>query len=391
MVKEQGPLSTARTVSIGIQICHLVHHLHSAKENPILYLDLQPKNLLLCQRTVKLVDFGRAAFFGESGGVAGTPGCAAPEQYAGEEPDERTDIYGIGAVLYFLSEGRYLPPGPSPGIRFAGGPGRAPRRGETGTKFFPGREKSGRRRRKLQRIIRKCLERRREKRYRTAMELAEALEKVGTLFPELSGGKLGGESFPIVVGFAGSGRGVGTTHLAIGMAACLRDRNIPVLYEEKNGAGVVRELLRYFRKNLNRCGAVSIYGLDMRPFLGKNIKLDPGGWQVVIRDLGTDGWQEDQEWDFLVEVRGGKWWNRPSQDLPEPSAVIWNHSLPGIQRLRPEEDHTAVRAPCFPNPFFPGRKAADFYRRIWNLWGIEQKGRKSWAEILQKLRRTAGL
>ena len=34
---------------------------------------------------------------------------------------------------------------------------------------------------------------------------------------------------------------------------------------------------------------------------------------------------------------------------------------------------------------------ADFYRRIWNLWGIEQKGRKSWAEILQKLRRTAGL
>ena len=111
IVREQGALSAARTVSIGIQICHLVHHLHSARANPILYLDLQPKNLLLCRGTVKLVDFGRAALAGETGGAVGTPGCAAPEQYAGEVPDERTDVYGVGAVLYFLRTGSMPPRG----------------------------------------------------------------------------------------------------------------------------------------------------------------------------------------------------------------------------------------------------------------------------------------
>ena len=72
---------------------------------------------------MKLVDFGRAALAGETGGAVGTPGCAAPEQYAGEVPDERTDVYGVGAVLYFLRTGEYAPTGeaPAPPPRAGGG------------------------------------------------------------------------------------------------------------------------------------------------------------------------------------------------------------------------------------------------------------------------------
>ena len=391
VVKEQGPLSAARTVSIGIQICHLVHHLHSAKENPILYLDLQPKNLLLCRGTVKLVDFGRAAFFGEDSEAAGTPGCAAPEQYAGEQPDERTDIYGIGAVLYFLCEGRYLPPG---GVFFGRHPAvragrqksvRGKRRGWMAGPILRERRKE---QKELQKVIRKCLERRREKRYGTAMEVAEALEKVGTRFPELPGRGSGGGSFPIVVGFAGNGRGVGTTHLAVGMTAYLRDRNISALYSEANREGAVREILRHFRKSLDHFGTISVCGLDMRPFFPENVKLDQGGWKVVVKDLGTDGWERDREWDFLVEVRGGKWWNRSASFPPEPSLVVWNQSLSRFPlRTEPGRRTAACLAPYFPDPFFPGEEAESFYCRLAEQCGIELERRGRWSEKGRRLLR----
>ena len=349
MVKEQGPLSTARTVSIGIQICHLVHHLHSAKTNPILYLDLQPKNLLLCHDTVKLVDFGLAAFPGEEGGAAGTPGFAAPEQYAGELPDERTDIYGIGAVLYFLCEGESpRQDGTSAGLRRI-------------------------RQRRLRRIIRKCLERRREKRYPSASQLETDLKRVCALPAGITGGKQGGEPFPIVVAFAGNRPGVGTTHLAVGLTAYLRDQGFLALYAEQNRSGAVRELLRNSRKSLDRFGSAAVFGLSVRPFLGENVRLDERSWQVIVKDLGVWSREADakgkQDWDVLVEVRGGKPWNSPLGACPSPGVVVWNFSLKSGAGRR-----EFVCAPYFPDPFFPAGRARRFYARLSGRCGIERGG-----------------
>jgi len=66
-----------------------------------LYLDLQPKNLLLCDDVIKLVDFDHAVHQNEADRLTkryGTEGCAAPEQYTMEALDERTDIYAIGVI-----------------------------------------------------------------------------------------------------------------------------------------------------------------------------------------------------------------------------------------------------------------------------------------------------
>ena len=60
LVKSQGYLNQETVLAIGIQVCDLVHYLHSAGETPILYLDLQPKNLLYCHGYVKLLDFDHA-------------------------------------------------------------------------------------------------------------------------------------------------------------------------------------------------------------------------------------------------------------------------------------------------------------------------------------------
>ena len=107
-VKKRGKYSVKTTVELGIQICRIIQFMNTA-ENPILYLDLQPKNLLVCDKMVKLIDFDHAQYASEVedfGERYGTVGFAAPEQFKGEPLDCRTDVYAIGALLYFMCRGR---------------------------------------------------------------------------------------------------------------------------------------------------------------------------------------------------------------------------------------------------------------------------------------------
>ena len=82
LVKRAGSLSMKTAVDIGIQVCRLIQFMNTA-EKPILYLDLQPKNLIVCREQVRLTDFDHAQYekdAGEPGERYGTVGFAAPEQ-----------------------------------------------------------------------------------------------------------------------------------------------------------------------------------------------------------------------------------------------------------------------------------------------------------------------
>jgi serine/threonine protein kinase len=48
LVQSRGVMNEAEAVRYGVQICALVEFLHFAGEKPILFLDLQPKNLIIC-------------------------------------------------------------------------------------------------------------------------------------------------------------------------------------------------------------------------------------------------------------------------------------------------------------------------------------------------------
>jgi serine/threonine protein kinase len=107
------------------RVCEAVAYAHA---NGILHRDLKPQNIMLGPfGETLLMDWGvakllrggaepsaRAAVAAEGGPdtlpgtVVGTRGYMAPEQAAGEVTlvDERTDVYGLGAVLHFLLEGR---------------------------------------------------------------------------------------------------------------------------------------------------------------------------------------------------------------------------------------------------------------------------------------------
>lgn len=112
-VQNQDNISQETVISFGIQLCEIIEYLHNQKPKPILYLDLKPEHIILCGKQLKLIDFSIATELNDSGNLfrsCGTRGFAAPEQYTGCGIKQQTDIFGIGAVLYYMLTKEILPP-----------------------------------------------------------------------------------------------------------------------------------------------------------------------------------------------------------------------------------------------------------------------------------------
>jgi hypothetical protein len=77
----------------------------------LLHRDVSPRNIRLTpDGRAKLFDFGALTAFGTSSGVVGTPVCMAPEIVHEMPLDQRTDLYALGAVAYFVLTGRHAFP-----------------------------------------------------------------------------------------------------------------------------------------------------------------------------------------------------------------------------------------------------------------------------------------
>lgn len=111
-LKEKGCLLPARAIQLALQVTSVLEKAHKLG---IIHRDLKPANIMLQRHpsgreVVKVCDFGTAKLeLGKGafdtmvtipGTICGTPGYMAPEQCRGEEVDERTDIYGLGILLY---------------------------------------------------------------------------------------------------------------------------------------------------------------------------------------------------------------------------------------------------------------------------------------------------
>lgn len=120
----QRKLDEAQVLEMGMSVAG---GLAAAARVGLVHMDVKPGNILLASgRKAKLIDFGAAQYAqrdrqvekqkeGEAGkAIIGTPYYIAPEVVRGKEPDEKADIYSLGATLFHLLTGRPPFPGHRP-------------------------------------------------------------------------------------------------------------------------------------------------------------------------------------------------------------------------------------------------------------------------------------
>ena len=117
LVERHGPLPPGRAVYLLRQVCGALREAHAAG---LIHRDIKPSNIFAARRggmddVAKLLDFGLvlpaatagAPHLSGEGQILGTPLFMSPEQATGgRELDERSDIYSLGAVAYYLLTGR---------------------------------------------------------------------------------------------------------------------------------------------------------------------------------------------------------------------------------------------------------------------------------------------
>jgi serine/threonine protein kinase len=104
MITARREVAVVKKVDIMVQTCRGLHYAH---QHGIVHRDVKPANIVvLNDGMVKIVDFGIARIAGGSmtrtGIVLGTPMYMSPEQVLGHTVDARSDIFGVGVILYEL-------------------------------------------------------------------------------------------------------------------------------------------------------------------------------------------------------------------------------------------------------------------------------------------------
>ncbi|WP_075860207.1 protein kinase domain-containing protein [Carboxydothermus pertinax] len=164
-----GMLSVKKAINIIIQIARAISYIH---QHNIIHRDLKPENILIStEDTVKITDFGIAQLDEdekEEGFILGTPVVMAPEQILGTGIDQRTDIFAIGCIFYYLLTGQY----PFSGSNFSELSYNVLHFEPEPIKFFNNKGNL-----EIERIILKCLEKNPENRYKNVSELLQDLLK----------------------------------------------------------------------------------------------------------------------------------------------------------------------------------------------------------------------
>jgi hypothetical protein len=108
-VQDRGPLAEPELLVIARALADALRYAH---ERGVVHRDVKPSNVLLAEEgEIKLADFGLARRnHGEDATMTaqglGTPNYAAPEQRAlASSADERSDVFGLGATLYYAATG----------------------------------------------------------------------------------------------------------------------------------------------------------------------------------------------------------------------------------------------------------------------------------------------
>jgi serine/threonine protein kinase len=108
LVRTNGALPPPEVARIGIAVLDVLAAAHASG---IVHRDLKPANVMVAGDRVKLTDFGIATIKDDprltsTGIVLGSPSYISPEQARGEPVTPATDLWGLGATLYYAASAR---------------------------------------------------------------------------------------------------------------------------------------------------------------------------------------------------------------------------------------------------------------------------------------------
>jgi serine/threonine protein kinase/lipoprotein NlpI len=177
MIRMSGALGVGTTIKLAKQTCAGLAEAHRLG---VIHRDLKPSNIMIDKEGVShIMDFGIARSIKMKGItrvglVVGTPEYMSPEQVEAEEPDQRSDIYSLGVILYEMVTGRVPFGGDTP---FAVGMKHKSETPKDPKEINPGLPES------LCRLIMTCLEKKKEKRYQNVEQMLFELEKIEAEIP----------------------------------------------------------------------------------------------------------------------------------------------------------------------------------------------------------------
>ncbi|MGI9518664.1 MAG: protein kinase domain-containing protein [Pirellulaceae bacterium] len=110
LIDQQGPLPEIEIVRVALQIAAGLTPAHA---QGLVHRDIKPANILVEEgvNRVIITDFGLAraeddASLTRTGWLTGTPNYMSPEQARGERMDQRSDLFSLGSLIYFMATGR---------------------------------------------------------------------------------------------------------------------------------------------------------------------------------------------------------------------------------------------------------------------------------------------
>lgn len=291
-------LSEKRIIEFISQICDLFQYLHT-QNTKILYLDLKPENILVDEGSLKLLDFGAAVFENEYQHLAyelGTVGYMAPERLK-HQADERSDIYSIGCLLYFLITGTLYQPSCV---------------SWKWTRMLI-------RNRRLIKIMKKCLYAEPSRRFCSVREIQREL--CGVSVDVESNKKSVVMSYCIAV--AGSENRVGVTHVSLLLTGYLLEISKNCIYVEWNDSGCVEQFATYYPDTKEKDGYYFACGIRMQERTKWVANKEKQRFCFCVKDYGKlddKNLPEFLEEEYRMVVLGTKPWE-------------WKRSLHWIDKL----------------------------------------------------------
>ena len=285
-VMSQRSISEAEIISYGLQLCDLILFLHLSKRS-IIYIDIKPENIIIADGTLKLIDFGSALYqdeLNEKQRYFATRGYSAPELFANKKVDERSDVYGIGMMLYYMVTGRYL---------------------TKDSKNISNIDFNGFCSKKLKRIINRCLKYNPSQRYGSVTGLSKHLSSL--MHNEKN---YNNKSLSVKIALIGSQPRIGVTHLSLQICRYLILRWKNTLYEEKNQSDLVGKIKSQYEGLDTDNNILKIKGISMLSQELIRLEENPESF-IRVQDYGCLSEENLKDFvnaDIKIMVLGAKDW-----------------------------------------------------------------------------------